>query len=240
MQFFDLTLQTPEENLAFDEALLEEAEAADETRETLRLWESDQTAVVVGRSSQAALEVNLTACRQRAIPVLRRTSGGGAIVAGRGCLMYAVVLSYRLRPQLQSLDWAHRFVLETTLDALRPLVDGVTRRGTSDLALGNFKFSGNSLRCKRRSLLYHGTLLYDFDLSLVDELLAMPPRQPDYRNNRPHGAFLANLPASRAALADSLVAAWNARAAGQHDWPQAKVRDLVASRYTKREWNFQR
>lgn len=239
MQLLDLTLDSPAENLALDEALLEQAEAADEPREILRLWESPLPMVVLGRSSQAASEVDLAACQERRVPVLRRTSGGAAVVAGRGCLMYAVVLSYRLRPALRALDEAHRLVLETTLGALRPLVGGVTRQGTSDLVLGEYKVSGNSLRCKQHSFLYHGTLLYDFALPLIDELLAMPPRQPDYRRNRPHRTFVANLPIGRPLLRDALVAAWQAREY-RHDWPQARVRELVVDRYSQSRWNLQR
>jgi lipoate-protein ligase A len=239
MRLFDLTLATPEENLALDEALLDEAEASAEPREALRLWESPEPLVVLGRSSLSALEVNLSGCQAQGIPVLRRTSGGAAIVAGRGCLMYAVVLSYELRPHLRALDAAHRFVLDTTLDALRPLIDGLRCQGTSDLTLGDAKVSGNSVRCKRRSFLYHGTLLYDFHLPLVDACLRMPPRQPAYRNDRAHQAFIANLPVSGPALRNALVAAWRADPT-QLDWPRQRVDDLVATRYSQADWNFQR
>jgi lipoate-protein ligase A len=239
MFLFDLTLETPAENVALDEALLEQSEAGEETWECLRLWESPRPMVVVGRSSQASVEVDLDACRRREIAVVRRTSGGAAIVAARGCLMYALVLDYRSRPELRSLDVAHRFVLESTLAALRPLVPGIARRGTSDLAIGDLKFSGNSVRCKRNTLLYHGTILYAFDLSLIGELLPMPPRQPDYRHGRPHGAFVTNLPASRQAIREALIAGWQAEAA-TIDWPRERLRELVERRYANDEWNFQR
>ncbi len=239
MFLFDLTLETSAENVALDEALLEQAEASDETWECLRLWESARPMVVVGRSSQASVEVDLDACRRREIAVLRRASGGAAIVAARGCLMYALVLSYRARPELRSLDAAHRFVLESMLAALRPLVPGIARRGTSDLAVDELKFSGNSVRCKRNTLLYHGTILYDFDLSLIDELLRMPPRQPDYRQGRTHAAFVTNLPASSAAIREALVATWQAEATTT-DWPRERLRELVERRYSNDEWNFQR
>jgi lipoate---protein ligase len=239
MFLFDLSLDSPAENVALDEALLEQSEASETTWECLRLWESPRPMVVVGRSSQASVEVDLDTCRRREIAVLRRASGGAAIVAARGCLMYALVLSYRLRPELRSLDAAHRFVLESMLTALRPLVPGVARRGTSDLAIGELKFSGNSVRCKRDTLLYHGTILYDFDLSLIGELLPMPPRQPDYRQSRPHREFVANLPASREAIREALIAGWQADAA-MTDVPREQLRELVERRYAKDEWNFQR
>ena len=149
-------------------------------------------------------------CRQERIPILRRSSGGAAIVTGPGCLMYALVLSYAVRPELKDITRAHSFILKQLTTSLGPLLSHagtITCAGTSDLALRDEadaaatarKFSGNSLRMKRTHLLYHGTLLYDFDLGLIEKCLRMPPRQPDYRNARPHGDFVMNVPATRAA-----------------------------------------
>ena len=84
------------------------------------------------------------------------------------------------------------------------------------------KFSGNSLRMKRTHLLYHGTLLYDFDLGLIEKCLRMPPRQPDYRNARPHGDFVMNVPATRQQLADAVIAAFP-MASAPTDVPQSRV-----------------
>jgi len=87
MQFLDLTLAEAAANIALDEALLEAAESAPEPREVLRLWEPAAPLVVVGRSSHVAAEVHVENCRERGIPVIRRTSGGLSIVGGKGCLM---------------------------------------------------------------------------------------------------------------------------------------------------------
>jgi lipoate-protein ligase A len=238
MRLLDLTLHSAEENLALDEALLDEAEQSEQPMEMLRLWESPEPVVVLGRGSQAAREVHLAGCRQRAIRVLRRSSGGAAVIIGPGSLMYALVLSYEQRPALRALDAAHRFVLDTLVEALRPLASDLARRGTSDLALGEKKFSGNSLRCKRRHFLYHGTLLYDLHLPLLDECLNSPPRQPTYRRGRSHAEFVTNLPASGTVLRKALIAAWNAHEV-VGDWPSERVRRLVATRYSQAEWNHQ-
>lgn len=219
-----------------DQALLDEAEQAGRPMETLRLWEPARPMVVVGRSSRLGNEVRHDLCRRREIPVLRRCSGGAAIVTGPGCLMYALVLSYQLRPELRAVDQAHHRVLDAIASALRPHVPAVVRRGISDLAIGQRKFSGNSLRCKQRHLLYHGTLLYDFPLELLDRCLAMPARQPDYRGGRAHGAFVANLPLDAASIRAALLSAWDA-AEPRASWPQERVRQLVAERYGRPEWN---
>jgi lipoate-protein ligase A len=236
MRYLDLTLPTAAEDLALDEAILDEAEAAAAPEETLRLWESASPVVIVGRSSRLPEEVDLDFCRARRIPVLRRTSGGAAILAGPGCLMYALVLSLDARPALRMIEHAHRLVLETLADALRPMAPGVIRQGTSDLALGEQKFSGNSVRVKRNHLLYHGTLLYAFPLELIPQCLTMPPRRPAYRRDRPHCAFVTNLPLSVEAIRRAVRDAWNA-AAPAADWPRERTARLVAERYSRPEWN---
>lgn len=226
MEHLALTLATPEENLALDEALLEEAERG-ESGEILRLWEPRQTMVVLGRSSVIEAEVNVDACRKQGVPVLRRSSGGAAIVSGPGCLMYAVVLSYQTRPELRPIDHAHHFVLETIGQELNRRRPGVQREGVSDLTFEGRKFSGNSLRCKRRFLLYHGTLLYDFPLEQIGQLLKMPPRQPNYREGRDHSQFLGNLPLLPTMLCQTLCNAWRASVA-RATWPEAIVSRLAS------------
>ena len=237
MKLLDLSLPTPAENLALDEALLEEAETQASGEETLRIWEPAQPFVVLGRSSRTAQEANLELCRQRQIPVLRRSSGGAAIVTGPGCLMYAVVLSYEQRPALRMIERAHQFVLGVTVTALQRLAPDVRMLGTSDLTRRQAKFSGNSLRCKRNYFLYHGTLLYDFPLQLLSDCLGTPPRQPDYRQQRDHATFVQNFPATADQLRAALPAAWGTMEI-RSNWPRQRTQDLVEQRYAHDRWNL--
>ncbi len=213
MRCLNLTLPTPAENIAFEEALLDAAEQQNEAIETLCFWESPLPAVIVGRSSNIAVEVHQEACRRDGVPVLRRSSGGAAVVIGPGCLMYALVLNLARRPALRAVPAAHRFVLTKLAEALRPLAPEVQCRGISDLVLGERKFSGNSLRVKRQNLLYHGTILYDFPLQWISRYLAMPPREPDYRGGRPHELFVTNLPIPAAAIREAIREIWDAERA---------------------------
>jgi lipoate---protein ligase len=235
MLLLDLTLDTPAENLALDEALLQAAEAAGQPQEVLRLWESPQFAVVVGSSSRVATEVALDACRSRGIHVLRRTSGGAAVIIGPGCLMYSLVLSRQLRPEQRAIDRAHHFALDAIVGAIGRLVPGVARRGTSDLVISDRKFSGNSLRMKREHLLYHGTLLYNFPLDLIAACLATPPRQPAYRHGRAHGEFVTNLPLDAGSLRSALIAAFDAHE-DQSDWPRDLTTQLAAEKFASASW----
>jgi len=234
MLLLDLTLPTVAENLALDEALLDQAEAGGAPREILRLWQSPQPAVILGRSSQAEKETHLEACRADGIPVLRRCSGGCAVVIGPGCLMYSVVLSYELRPQLHHLDEAHRFVLSRVQQALGP---NVVFEGTSDLTWQGRKFSGNSLRCKRNHLLYHGTVLYGFPVERIGEYLRTPPRAPQYRGGRNHADFVTNVPIDSALLRSSLCRVFHADTP-LLDGPRDLIRRLMDERYGRESWHL--
>lgn len=239
MKRLELTLGEPAANLALDEALLDEVERFGPSAETLRFWESPSPLVVLGRSSIPEREIHAERCRCDGVPVLRRASGGAAVLAGPGCLMYAVALDRRTRPELVSMGAAHRAVLGRIAAALNRRVPGVRCEGTSDLVLdqpgGARKFSGNSIRARREALLYHGTILYDFPIVRIERYLTLPPRRPAYRADRPHTEFLANLPLARDAIVAAMAEAWDARSTAA-DWPGERTAALVAERYGREAW----
>jgi lipoate---protein ligase len=237
MQFLDLTLDTPAENLALDEALLLAAESGSHEGELLRLWEPREFMVVLGSSSHILDEVRLPTCRQRRIEVLRRTSGGAAILAGPGSLMYALILDRRQRPELRGIDTTHQWVLERLAAAIGRIVPSVERRGTSDLAVRERKFSGNSLRVRRDWLLYHGTLLYSFPLRLLDACLGTPPRQPAYRSGRRHSHFVINLPLDAKTLRETVRSAFDA-GEPPATWPQDLTAELAAEKFGNPDWAY--
>src|SRR5438874_3390218 len=99
MHFLEVTLPTLAENLALDEALLLEAESRRGT-EILRLWEWPGPGVILGSGCWLAADVDEPACRAAGVPILRRSSGGGTVLLGTGCLCYSLVLSYDRSPAL--------------------------------------------------------------------------------------------------------------------------------------------
>lgn len=226
-------------NLAIEEALLDEAENGHWDREFFRIWQPSEVFAVIGRGSKIAGEVDLEATRSASIPVFRRISGGAAIVAGPGCLLYAVMLSVKQRPQLAMVDEAHRFVMHNIASALQRIAPGVTLDGTCDLVLNDRKFSGNSLRVRRDWLLYHGTILIDMDLNLIDRYLQHPPREPDYRKHRPHRDFVCNFGSSLEDVEKELIDQWQARAEDV-ELPLQLAERLVREKYSQCSWNEQR
>jgi lipoate-protein ligase A len=234
MLFLDVTLPTLAENLALDEALLLEAEI-DPRREVLRVWEWPSWAVVLGAGGQLTKDILETACLQDQVPILRRASGGGTVLLGRGCLLYSLVLAYERSPALRDISASYSYILQRMADGLSNGCRDIEWSGTSDLSMAGRKFSGNSQQRKRYHLLQHGTLLYDFDIKQVAQYLHLPARQPAYRHGRPHVSFLTNLPVSATDLTQRLRAIWDCRT-DLIDWPRKRMEELVQSKYTDPAW----
>jgi lipoate-protein ligase A len=233
----DLTLPTPEENLACDEALLEQCEAG-ASGELLRLWEPSQYFVVVGYANRAATEVDLPYCRDSRLPVLRRCTGGGTVLQGPGCLNYSLFLRIDRDDLHRGIATTNDYILERHQAALSVLLRArVERQGQTDLALGGLKFSGNAQRRKKNFLLFHGSFLLDLDIGLVQKALPMPSRQPEYRHDRLHADFLVNLQQPPHLLKAALCTTWGAKE------PLTEIRldvirQLVYTKYGLDEWNF--
>jgi lipoate-protein ligase A len=238
MQYLDLTLSSPEENLALDEGLLLEAEDG-RGGEVLRAWEWPHPAVVLGAGCRLAEDVDEAACAADGVPILRRASGGGTVLLGAGCLCYSLVLSHDRSAALHDITASYAYILDRIGAALEGVLPDIGRAGISDLAAGGRKFSGNAQQRKRQYLLHHGTLLYAFDLSRVGRYLRLPERQPDYRHRRDHAEFLTNLPVPAVELTRRLRAAWQA-GAETNAWPREPVSELCAGKYTRPEWTRRR
>lgn len=176
--------------------------------ESLRLWESAGPAVSVGHSADIRAEIHEAACEDDDVPVVRRLSGGGAVVAGSGCICFSMLFSMDARPELRFVEHSYQLILDRIATALG--MPEIAIRGFSDLAFGDRKISGNAQRRGRRALLHHGTILYAFDFSLMDRYLKQPARQPAYRAGRSHSEFVTNLPLAAGAIKNGIIEAWGA------------------------------
>ena len=236
LRFIDLTLPTPEENLALDEALLlaleEAARTGSRPEEALRFWESPVHFVALGAGGRLREEVDLEACSLLGVQILRRASGGGTVLQGSGCLNFTLVLSLDARAELRDVRRSYRTILGCAAEALRL---GAEVRGTSDLALEGRKVSGNAQKRTRHALLHQGTILWGLDIGLMARVLCEPEKQPAYRRGRSHAEFVQNVPLPAAEIKSRLATAWGStKPDGQFELPE--IRRLVTEKYGNREW----
>ena len=236
LQFLDQSFRAPAANLAADEWLLNQTENGVRPA-TLRFWESPVYFVALGYTNRAATEADLDACAAADVPVLRRVSGGGTVMQGPGCLNYALI--HPIAPgQTLNVEATNKLVMETQRAAFEQLLgERVIVAGHTDLATDNLKFSGNAQRRKARTFLFHGTILLDFDLELVQRLLRAPSKEPDYRARRSHRDFIRNLPVTREAVKAALREAWSADDVAD-SMPDGALGELIEERYARDEWNL--
>lgn len=236
--------------LARDEAMLQwadqvvgEDESTPVDTESLRLWQFDQPTVVLGRSSKIDDEVDRPWCQERRIEVLRRCTGGASVVGGPGCWMYSVVLRLLDETSIRKIDVAHDYVMRRVLAAVQMQFPNAERKGICDLTIENRKFSGNSLRVARHHLLYHGTILVDFDLGLIESCLDFAPRQPEYRQQRSHREFIGNIDVDVKQLALDLAEQFGASSTLDSSVVRTieeLADELFKTRYGTAEWHNRR
>jgi len=241
MNWLEIPPLAPAETLAAEEALLDAAEAGT-SGETLSFWESSRHFVVLGYGNKVATEVNQAACERLTIPILRRCSGGGTVLQGPGAMNYSLVLRIAEDTPLTTINGANQFIMQRNADALTALLGKkVEVEGHTDLAIGGLKFSGNAQRRKRTHLLFHGAILLNLDLELLNDVLPMPTLQPDYRSGRSHKDFLTQLGVPAESVKQALREAWSANKATQLATQlngNAPIAKLIAVRYSRPEWNL--
>ncbi|MCA9399785.1 MAG: lipoate--protein ligase family protein [Candidatus Omnitrophica bacterium] len=191
----DISFSDPVQNILYDEVLLHLAEK-EGAGEFLRFWESPQLFVVLGRICKVEEDLKTEALKADHVPVLRRASGGGTVLQGQGCLNYSLVISKHREKGLSDIGQSYQVILQYIINALRRLDVNVGFWPISDLAHNESKkkFSGNAQKRGKEYILHHGTILYNFDLSLIERYLKIPKSIPDYRGDRGHLDFVCNIP----------------------------------------------
>ena len=232
----ELTLATPAENLALDEAILQAVEL-DQAMACLRVWEPTNYFVVLGRSNQVEKEVNVDVCESENIPILRRFSGGGTVLVGPGCLCYTLAIPSNDFHRALGVSQVTTRLMERTAAGLSIHLSDIQVCGTSDLVWRGHKFSGNAQRWLRTSFVHHGTLLYDFDLPLLSRCLKQPSKQPDYRQSRGHNEFVTNIPLQSDQLQSCLRSAWNATKTDCPNEVLLETQRIVESKYGLKDWS---
>jgi len=231
----NLTLPTLSANLALDESLLQAVDANLNTA-YLRIWEANDYAVILGRSNRPETEVLVDACVADRVPIVRRVSGGGAVVIGPGCLCYALVLPLTSHHKTLGVPGVTGPLMRRSADGLNKFISGVNVSGTSDLVWNGLKVSGNAQRWSRNAFIHHGTILYAFDLDRVGRYLAHPSREPNYRQSRRHVEFITNLPLDTSAIQNGLGQAWRGDPV-DCPMPLVDAADAIAdSRRGQTEW----
>lgn len=159
------------EQVALDEVLTRQV-AAGERQPTLRLWDWNESAVVIGSFQSLANEVDPTAAEEFDVRVVRRISGGGAMFMEPGnAITYSLYLPQSLVDGMSFAD-SYPFLDMWVMEALASIGIKAHYKPLNDIATDAGKIGGAAQkRLANGGLLHHVTMSYDIDANKMLQVL---------------------------------------------------------------------
>ncbi len=164
-------------NMAIDEAILA-ARIANLVPNTLRLYRWRPGAVSIGKNQNPTKELNVDACQEMGIDIVRRISGGGTVFhSAKDEVTYSVVA--QTASIAQDIPAMYQRIYSAITDALRLMgIPADFSRGDAkncpNLTVNGKKISGSAQTIRKGTVLQHGTLLLDVNLKKMFTLLRVP------------------------------------------------------------------
>ena len=162
---------SPRMNLALDEVLTARV-GEGRRRPTLRIWEWNESAVVIGSFQSYRNEVDPEGAAKHGFDVVRRISGGGAMLMAAGQIItYSLYVPASLVAGMTFAD-SYAFLDDWVLQALRSLGIDAVYQPLNDIASPTGKIGGAAQkRLANGGVLHHATLSYDIDGQVMTEVL---------------------------------------------------------------------
>ncbi|MFJ8650301.1 lipoyl protein ligase domain-containing protein [Streptomyces sp. NPDC093546] len=165
--------QPPALHMALDEVLTAEV-AAGRRPPTLRVWEWDAPAVVIGSFQSLRNEVDAEAAERHGITVVRRISGGGAMFIEPGnTITYSLSVPEALVKGLSFTD-SYAYLDDWVLGALGDMGIKAWYQPLNDIATEAGKIAGAAQKRivgGEGAVLHHVTMSYDIDAEKMTEVL---------------------------------------------------------------------
>jgi len=234
----------PNEHLALDQVLTEEV-GAGRRRPTLRIWEWDRSAVVIGSFQSLRNEVDPDGAAKYGVEVVRRISGGGAMFMESGAIIsYSLYVPTDL-VQGMSFQDSYAYLDEWVIEALKSLGIEAYYQPLNDITSAKGKIGGAAQkRLGTGALLHHATMSYDMDGEKMVQVLRIGREKMSDKGTTSAAKRVDPLRSqtglSRAEIIERLVATF-ARLYGAHEGhitseERARAQDLVATKFTTQEW----
>lgn len=160
MYFYHSKTTNPYFNIAAEEYLLKNYDA------DFFVLYLNEPSIIVGKHQNTLAEINVPYVMENQLKVVRRLSGGGTVFHDLGNLNYCFI---QKGAQGQLVDF--KKYSQPVLDTLRQMEVNAYLRGKSDLVIDDLKFSGNAEHVYRNKVLHHGTMLFQSELTQLNEAI---------------------------------------------------------------------
>lgn len=161
----------PMTNAALDEVLTDQL-GRGERGPTLRIWEWDRPAVIIGSFQSVRNEVDEAQLAAREVQLVRRISGGGAMfMEPESSITYSLYVPGALVQGMGFAD-SYAFLDEWVLEALHSLGIDAEYRPLNDITSPDGKIGGAAQkRLSNGAVLHHVTMAYDIDAEAMTQVL---------------------------------------------------------------------
>lgn len=159
------------EQVALDEVLTRQI-AKGTRKPTIRFWDWDESAVVIGSFQSLKNEVDMEQADHYGIKVVRRISGGGAMFMEAGnCITYSLYAPESLVDGMSFAD-SYPFLDEWVMQALAKTGIHAHYKPLNDIATDAGKIGGAAQkRLANGAMLHHVTMSYDIDAQKMTQVL---------------------------------------------------------------------
>lgn len=155
-------------NMAIDHAIYESVANGRELP-TIRFYQWVPSSISLG-AYQSPKEINLEACKEHNVGIVRRMTGGRAVFHDKADFTYSVIAPIRVFNY--SIENAYRQICSRIINALNDLGINAGLENKNDVVVEGKKISGNAAKAMDKGVyLQHGTLIYDIDFEVMPKVL---------------------------------------------------------------------
>lgn len=167
----DVPPLSPSMHVALDEVLAQEV-AAGRRAPTLRFWEWQKPAIIIGAFQSLRNEVDIEAAEALGIETVRRVTGGGAMFVEPGSAITYSLYAPAALVRDMSFAESYAFLDDWVLKALNSLGIDAVYKPLNDIASSKGKIGGAAQkRFHGGAVLHHVTMAYDMDAEKMLKVL---------------------------------------------------------------------
>lgn len=235
---------TAAEHMALDQVLAEEL-GAGRRGPTLRIWEWAEPAIIIGSFQSLLNEVDGDEAAARGIGVHRRISGGGTMFIEPGnTITYSIYAPAELVQGMSFAD-SYAFLDDWVLQALQSIGIAAEYKPLNDIASPHGKIGGAAQkRLGNGAVLHHVTMAYDIDADTMMQVLRIGREKLSDKGVASAGKRVDPIKSqsgmTRTEVIDVMVSTFRTlyglRDGSLTEGEQARMRELVESKFTSDEW----
>ncbi|WP_291055962.1 biotin/lipoate A/B protein ligase family protein [Herbiconiux sp.] len=236
--------ETPQMQLALDEVLAIEV-GEGRRKPTLRIWEWNEPAVVIGSFQSVKNEVDPENAAKYGFEIVRRISGGGAMFMDANSVITYSIYAPAALVQGMSFADSYAFLDEWVIVALKSLGIDAFYQPLNDITSAKGKIGGAAQkRLGNGAVMHHATLSYDMDGEKMVQVLRIGREKMSDKGTKSAAKRVDPLRSQtglpRAEIIDRLIGTFTGLY-GATDGEitadeRAKAEELVRTKFSTPEW----